>query len=172
MRALISSMTIAKAQSKDNLESAKRREARRMAEFHGSWKYVSADNFDNYLKEIGVNVVLRKLAVLASPTVIFGIQDESENSSNPTWFMRTETAVKSAMARFKLNEPFKETTIDDRKVDCEFSIEEKALIQRQKDAKGQLSVIKRELSQDGSLMNVTITVNQVVSKAVFKKVNK
>ena len=42
-----------------------------MAEFQGSWKLVSCDNFDAYLKELGINVVLRKLAMLANPTVIF-----------------------------------------------------------------------------------------------------
>ncbi|TRY78458.1 hypothetical protein TCAL_06157 [Tigriopus californicus] len=172
MIAMLSSKMIVKAQCKDNLESSGRHETRRMAEFHGSWKYVSADNFDNYLKEIGVNVVLRKLAVLASPTVIFGIENESENQANPTWFMRTETAVKNAIARFKLNETFKETTIDDRKVDSEFSIEKEALIQRQKDAKGQVSVIKRELAENGTIMHVTITVNRVVSTALFKKIYK
>jgi fatty acid-binding protein 4 len=42
-----------------------------MDEFLGSWKLESCDNFDSYLKELGINIVLRKLASLAIPTVIF-----------------------------------------------------------------------------------------------------
>ncbi len=48
-----------------------------MSEFLGSWKFVSCNNFDSYLKELGVNVMLRKLAMLANPVVTFskdGIQ--------------------------------------------------------------------------------------------------
>ena len=54
-----------------------------MSEFHGSWKFVSCDNFDEYLKELGINVVLRKLAMLANPTVIFW-----ENEADGKWNMR------------------------------------------------------------------------------------
>ena len=54
-----------------------------MAEFQGSWKLVSCDNFDAYLKELGINVVLRKLAMLANPTVIF-----SEDTAG-RWCMRS-----------------------------------------------------------------------------------
>ena len=38
----------------------------------GIYDYQSSVNFDNYLKQLGVNYVLRKLAALASPTVTIG----------------------------------------------------------------------------------------------------
>jgi hypothetical protein len=41
-----------------------------MSVFCDSWKFESCKNFDNYLKELGINVVLRKLAAAAKPTVI------------------------------------------------------------------------------------------------------
>ena len=53
----------------------------------GSWKYVSADNFDAFLKELGINVVLRKLASLANPTVVFTRCDDA-GMPKEVWTMR------------------------------------------------------------------------------------
>ena len=50
----------------------------------GIYDYQSSVNFDNYLKQLGVNYVLRKLAALASPTVTIGTncQDHEKHVSN------------------------------------------------------------------------------------------
>lgn len=48
----------------------------RLALYCGTWKFVSCDNFDNYLKELGINVVLRKLAAIASPNVIISVYED------------------------------------------------------------------------------------------------
>ena len=40
-----------------------------MSNFCDSWKFDSCKNFDAFLKDLGVNVVLRKLAMAAKPTV-------------------------------------------------------------------------------------------------------
>ena len=57
-----------------------------MSEFCGAWKFVSCDNFDDYLKELGINAVLRKLATLANPTVSFEFQKD-ENGKDK-WTMK------------------------------------------------------------------------------------
>ena len=52
-----------------------------MADFCDSWKFQSCRNFEDFLKELGVNVVLRKLATAAKPTVIISrrqLQGEEE----------------------------------------------------------------------------------------------
>ena len=41
-----------------------------MEEFIGTWKFVSSDNFEEYLKALGIPLPLRKLANLTTPTVI------------------------------------------------------------------------------------------------------
>ena len=40
-----------------------------VSHFCDSWKFDSCKNFDAFLKDLGVNVVLRKLAMAARPTV-------------------------------------------------------------------------------------------------------
>eukprot|EP00095_Tigriopus_kingsejongensis_P009452 maker-scaffold197_size267318-snap-gene-0.12 protein:Tk09452 transcript:maker-scaffold197_size267318-snap-gene-0.12-mRNA-1 annotation:"myelin p2 protein" len=141
-----------------------------MAEvFLGSWKYVSAENFDEYLKEIGVNAILRKLAVLASPTVIFSNNKPGQSGPellSAEWIMRTETIVKSAQASFKLNESFRETTIDDRKVTSTFKFAEQKLIQEQIDIKDRVTIITRELEDNNLVMKVTIAVNGVLQNVI------
>lgn len=40
-----------------------------MEPFLATWKFESSDNFDEYLKALGISAPLRKLAGLTSPTV-------------------------------------------------------------------------------------------------------
>ena len=39
-------------------------------EFEGSWILEKSDNFEAYLRELGINIVMRKLAFLVVPTVV------------------------------------------------------------------------------------------------------
>ncbi|CAB4070171.1 unnamed protein product [Lepeophtheirus salmonis] len=86
--------------------------------FLGSWQWSSnSESFDDYLKEIGINIVLRKLSRLANPTVTF-------LKVNDTWTMRTDTVVKSISVDFNLMKEFKEQTVDGRTLNSTFSIEQ------------------------------------------------
>ena len=40
-----------------------------METFLGTWKFERSDNFEEYLKALGISAPLRKLAGLTSPTV-------------------------------------------------------------------------------------------------------
>nr|ACO10276.1 Myelin P2 protein [Caligus rogercresseyi] len=139
-------------------------------EFFGSWNWVSnTDSFDDYLKEIGINIVLRKLSKLASPTLTFS----KKEGDDETWIMRTETVVKSISVDFKLDEEFKETTIDGRLVHSTFTLVREgtssSLILRQKsvDKDGKISIIDRSI--DGDIMKVGMNVNHVKASAIFKR---
>ena len=135
-------------------------------QFCGDWKFVSCDNFDEFLKELGINVVLRKMAAVASPTVSFFTELKE---GKDVWTMRTETFVRTVKVEFLLNEPFSETTIDLRKLDSVFAIENgDTLTQIQTDKSGRRAKIERRVKDD--IMNVTMTINDVVSTAIFKKV--
>ena len=47
-----------------------------METFFGTWKFESSDNFEEYLKALGISAPLRKLAGLTSPTVTIKRGDE------------------------------------------------------------------------------------------------
>lgn len=75
-----------------------------MSEFCGSWRLVKNENFDGYLKELGINVVLRKLAAITVPTLVIsadGKEEEDGVGEKSNWTYRfalhgeTETSIYS-----------------------------------------------------------------------------
>ncbi|XP_060098933.1 myelin P2 protein-like isoform X2 [Heteronotia binoei] len=76
--------------------------------FVGSWKLVSSENFDDYMKELGVGLATRKLGSLARPKVIISMKGDVVT-------IRTESAFKNTEITFKLGQEFEETTADNRK---------------------------------------------------------
>lgn len=85
--------------------------------------------------------------------------------------------MRTVKVHFELNEPFSETTIDLRKVESLFLIEEDPdnaknkpkFVQIQTDKEGRRAKIERQLDDEGKVMNVTMTLNGVISTAIFKK---
>ena len=89
--------------------------------------------------------------------------------------------VKSCSCHFKLNEEFKETTIDDRTVESiiyfedieeEEDGERKRLVHLQTDKQGRRAKIERVIDPKDGLMKVSMSVNEVKASAVFKKVDR
>uniref|UniRef100_A0A8C9P866 Cytosolic fatty-acid binding proteins domain-containing protein n=1 Tax=Spermophilus dauricus TaxID=99837 RepID=A0A8C9P866_SPEDA len=80
-----------------------------MEPFLGTWKLVSSENFEDYMKELGVNAAARNAAVLVKPNVIISMDGDKVK-------MRTESSFKNTEISFKLGEEFDETTADDRNV--------------------------------------------------------
>uniref|UniRef100_A0A4X2M4P2 Cytosolic fatty-acid binding proteins domain-containing protein n=1 Tax=Vombatus ursinus TaxID=29139 RepID=A0A4X2M4P2_VOMUR len=79
----------------------------------GKWCLVESKGFDEYMKELGVGMALRKMAGMAKPDVYI-----SKNGDVIT--IKTERTIKTTQFSFKLGEKFDETTADDGKllVDC------------------------------------------------------
>ncbi|RMC15229.1 hypothetical protein DUI87_07414 [Hirundo rustica rustica] len=77
--------------------------------FVGTWKLISSENFDDYMKELGVGLATRKLGGLARPDVIISMKGDIVT-------IRTESTFKNTTISFKLGQQFDETTADDRKV--------------------------------------------------------
>jgi hypothetical protein len=128
-----------------------------MAEgFVGTWKMESSENFDHYMREVGVNAVVAKMGSVAKPTMIIEI-------AGGVWTLKSETTFKNTKVSFELGKEFEETTADDRKMLTTFTLEGHTLIQTQKPtvADGVPSVITREL--DGNKILVTCKANDVVA---------
>lgn len=78
-----------------------------MSHIEGKFKLEKSENFDNFLKELGVNFVSRNLAKTASPTLIVTID-------NDNYTIRTES-IRSSEIKFKLNQEFEESRMDGSK---------------------------------------------------------
>ncbi|XP_068956283.1 fatty acid-binding protein 9-like [Petaurus breviceps papuanus] len=128
--------------------------------FLGTWKLVSSENFDEYMKELGVNFATRNIGGLAKPSVTISAKGQ-------VMTIKTESTLKTTEISFKLGEEFDEVTADNRKVKSIITLENGSLIQVQKWF-GKETTIKRQIA-DGKMV-VVCTMNNVVSTRIYEKV--
>ncbi|XP_041842257.1 cellular retinoic acid-binding protein 1 [Melanotaenia boesemani] len=81
-----------------------------MANFTGSWKMKSSENFDELLKALGVNAMLRKVAVAAASKPHVEIKQNGDQ-----FYIKTFTTVRTTEINFLIGEEFNEETVDGRK---------------------------------------------------------
>merc|ERR1712156_1270841 len=91
----------------------------------GTYSLEESNNFDNYLKELGVGFILRQLAQVAQPTVTVGRNCSSTPSPAEAefcvWSIHTDAAVRQHTINFHLGEEVEDTTMDGREVVSKFS---------------------------------------------------
>jgi len=127
--------------------------------FVGVWNLESSDNFDAYMKAVGVGTIMAKLGSTAKPKLTICVADDG------TWTVKSETTFKSSKMEFKLGEVFDETTADDRKMKTTVTLDGNKLIQ---DQKGDIpSTIIREV--EGNKMTVVCKANAVVATRHYVK---
>jgi len=123
-----------------------------MSQFVGSWNLQSSENFDEYMKAVGVGAIMAKLGSTAKPTLTITIDGDN-------WVMKSETTFKTSKVEFKLGVEFDETTADDRKMKTTITLDGNTLTQ---DQKGEIpSQIIRVV--DGNKMLVTCKAKDVVA---------
>ncbi|XP_074135064.1 fatty acid-binding protein, adipocyte [Sminthopsis crassicaudata] len=127
--------------------------------FVGTWKLISSENFDEYMKEVGVGFATRKVAGMAKPNMIISVQGDVITIKSESTFKNTEIS-------FKLGQEFDEVTADDRKVKSIITLNEGALIQVQK-WNGKSTTITRKLV-DGKIV-VECVMKDVTSTRVYER---
>ncbi|KAM9403859.1 fatty acid binding protein 4b [Salvelinus alpinus] len=127
--------------------------------FVGTWKMTSSENFDEYMKAIGVGFATRQMGNMAKPNLLFSIEDGVISMKSQSTFKTTET-------KFKLNEEFDEMTADDRKTKTLVTFEKGKLVQKQT-WDGKTTTLEREL-QDGKLIAKCV-MDDVVALRTYEK---
>ncbi|PWA15158.1 hypothetical protein CCH79_00008776 [Gambusia affinis] len=94
-------------------------------QFVGTWKMISSENFDDYMKALGVGFATRQVGNRTKPNFVMSVDDQGMIC------MKSQSAFKTTEVKFKLNEPFEETTADDRKTRTVVSLDSGKLIQKQ-----------------------------------------
>ncbi|XP_042732183.1 cellular retinoic acid-binding protein 1 [Lagopus leucura] len=100
--------TVPEPQSKQQRRVLAARPA--MPNFAGTWKMRSSENFDELLKALGVNAMLRKVAVAAASKPHVEIRQDGDQ-----FYIKTSTTVRTTEINFKIGESFEEETVDGRK---------------------------------------------------------
>ncbi|KAL2101921.1 hypothetical protein ACEWY4_003682 [Coilia grayii] len=116
-------------------------------QFVGTWKLTSSENFDDYMKAVGMSFATRQVGNMTKPNLIISVGDEGAIS------IKAQSTFKTTQINFKLNEEFDETTVDDRKTKTLFTLENGKLMQKQM-WDGKETTIERDL-QDGKLVAVS-----------------
>jgi len=127
--------------------------------FEGKWKLDSSENFDEYMKALGVSYMLRKMGASAKPSLVISAAGDQVT-------IKTES-VKNTEISFKFGVEFDEVTADGRKA--------KSTISKVSDKKWShvqnadiSSTMDRELV-DNDTMIVTCEAKGVISKRIYKR---
>uniref|UniRef100_A0A8C3Q0U9 Cellular retinoic acid binding protein 2 n=1 Tax=Chrysolophus pictus TaxID=9089 RepID=A0A8C3Q0U9_CHRPC len=135
-----------------------------MPNFSGNWKMKSSENFEELLKALGVNMMLRKIAVAAASKPAVEIKQDGES-----FYIKTSTTVRTTEISFRIGEEFEEQTVDGRpcKSLAKWESENKMVCeQRLLKGEGPRTGWSRELTNDGELMQ-TMTADDVVCTRVY-----
>ncbi|KAM4543206.1 fatty acid binding protein 7, brain, a [Odontesthes bonariensis] len=127
--------------------------------FCGTWKLVDSQNFDDYMKALGVSFATRQVGNVAKVTVVIGRDGEKVVEKTSSTFRNTELSA-------KLGEVFDETTPDDRTVKSTFTMEGNKFVKVQK-WDGKETKFVREI-KDGKLV-MTLSFEGVTAVRTYEK---
>ncbi|KAL2101920.1 hypothetical protein ACEWY4_003681 [Coilia grayii] len=129
-------------------------------QFVGTWKLTSSENFDDYMKAIGVGFAVRQMGNLVKPNLLFSVDEEGVIS------LKSQSTFKTTEIKFKLDEEFDETTADDRHTKTVITLDNGKLVQKQT-WDGKETTIERVI-QDGKMVAKCI-MNEVVSVRTYER---
>ncbi|KAI1243475.1 hypothetical protein IHE44_0001098, partial [Lamprotornis superbus] len=124
----------------------------------GKWCLVSSEGFEEYMKELGVGMAMRKMGSMAKPDVYI-IKD------GDTITIKTESTFKTSQFSFKLGEKFEENTLDGRKTQTLVSLKDDGSLIQEQEWDGKKTTITRKLV-DGQLV-VECDMNGVRKSPAF-----
>ncbi|VDO21456.1 unnamed protein product [Haemonchus placei] len=128
--------------------------------FEGKWVLDKSENFEEYMKEVGVGLITRKAA--AHIKVQLEIKKEGDR-----WVCLQTSTFKNTKLEFKLGEEFEETTPDGRKFRSLIELADGILVHKQTPIKveDKPSVIKRWI-ENGRLIT-TLQCGDVVCRREY-----
>ncbi|XP_063773330.1 fatty acid-binding protein, brain [Pseudophryne corroboree] len=127
--------------------------------FCATWKLIDSQNFDEYMKSLGVGFATRQVGNVTKPTVI--ISQEGDKV-----VIKTQSTFKNTEISFKLGEEFDENTADDRNCKSTVTLEGDKLVHVQK-WDGKETKFVREIKDDKQVM--TLTFGDIVAVRQYEK---
>jgi len=124
----------------------------------GTWNLEKSENFDDYMKAIGVGMATRLIANKLKPSQEISVADGQ-------WSIKTVSTFKSSELKFKLGEQFDETTPDGRNVKMTFTTEGNKLLQKEEGETPTSTC--REFDKDSFVM--TLKAKDVTCTRVYKR---
>jgi len=133
-----------------------------MAEkFNGTWKIVESVKFDEYMKAIGVGLVMRKAGNATKPVLTIKFDGKVFEYSSVSTF-------KTITGKHPIDEEFDETTPDGRKCKSVISFADNKLVRTQKWNKNNVTTISRSINSKGQLI-MDLEYDKVKAYKVYEK---
>lgn len=139
---------------------------RKIPNFAGTWEMKSSENFEELLKKLNVNMMLRMIAVKAAAKPLVEIKQDGE-----TLNIKTSTTVRTTNITFTVGQEFNEATVDgrpcksfprwetDTKISCEQTLQK---------GEGPKTSWTREITNDGKLI-LTMGADDVICTRVYER---
>ncbi|XP_060834842.1 fatty acid-binding protein, muscle-like [Rhopalosiphum padi] len=127
------------------------------------YKLDSSENFDDYMKALGVGMVKRTLGNTATPVVELTKNDDGK------FVLSSNSTMKNSSIVFNLDEEFLEETIDGRKVKSIISQDGNKLIHVQKYDKHSDTTIVREFEPDQ--LKMILTIDGITCTRIYKPID-
>ncbi|XP_071545110.1 fatty acid-binding protein-like [Panulirus ornatus] len=131
-----------------------------MVQFEGRYQHERSENFDEFLKAIGVPLIPRKLVLTANPVVEVFRQEER-------WVIRMNTLVRTIEYNFLPGETIETETMGGVAQNV-FMIEEGRITQTQTSSKYTTEVI-REFTDESLVMTITHVESGTVCHRYFRR---
>ncbi|KAM3615159.1 uncharacterized protein V6R79_024177 [Siganus canaliculatus] len=129
-------------------------------QFVGTWTLTASENFDDYMKAIGVGLAIRQMGNMVKPNLLISVDDAGVIT------MKSESTFKTTEIKFKLNEEFDETTADGRNTKTVITLDNGKLVQVQT-WDGKKTTLERQI-QGGKLIAKCI-MDDVVALRTYEK---
>ncbi|CAF1637728.1 unnamed protein product [Adineta ricciae] len=127
----------------------------------GTWSYSSNDNFDAFLKEFGVNKVLRTLAKTVKPRVIISEKDGK-------WGFRSESTINTTAIEFTPGVEFKDKGHDGEEYTSTIRFENGIWVQKIHYKNGKQVSVER-LINDQDQLQVNLQCGNVKAIEYYKR---
>jgi len=137
-----------------------------MEAFKGTYERTSAENYEEMLKILDVNMLLRKAACASTPKM-----EVSEDGG--VWTIKTSTTLKTMELKFKLGEQFDETTPDGREVSAVVNLDGGKIVTVQKakkDGEKSTKSVREMNGADEMIYTMTIDGSDLVCVQKFKRI--
>ncbi|XP_050301968.1 fatty acid-binding protein, adipocyte isoform X2 [Anthonomus grandis grandis] len=123
------------------------------------YKLESSENFDEYMKELGVGLVTRKLGNTVSPVV--ELKKEGDE-----YILTSNSAFKNIVTKFTPGVEFDQETPDGRKVKSTITIEGNTLKEVQKAGDGKVTTIDRTWTDDE--IKMVMNIGDITATRIYK----
>ena len=137
-----------------------------MDAFKGTYTRTCAENYEEMLKVLEVNFLLRAAATVSTPQV--QVMEEGG-----VWTIKTSTTLKTMELKFKLGEEFDETTIDGREVAALVNFEEGKIVtwhRAKKEGEKSTKSVREMNGADEMIYTITINGYDMVCVQKFKRI--